>query len=124
MYQIFTEGHFSAAHRLRMYHGKCERQHGHNWRVRVYVGGDTLGSGGMLLDFTLLKTWLNEVLDLFDHRDLNELPFFETEEPSAENISRIICEEIDSRVASSGDVRVTRVMVWESEKSCAIYEPD
>ena len=124
MYRIFTEGNFSAAHRLRKYHGKCERQHGHNWRVRVYVSGQELDDGGMLLDFTLLKAWLKDVLEIFDHRDLNELPFFATEEPSAENICRIIWEELSPRVEEAGDIRVSRVMVWESDKSCAIYEPE
>ena len=35
MYELTIETKFSAAHQLRNYQGKCERLHGHNWRVNV-----------------------------------------------------------------------------------------
>jgi len=33
MYQIFVEEHFDAAHYLPNYHGKCEKLHGHRFKV-------------------------------------------------------------------------------------------
>jgi 6-pyruvoyl-tetrahydropterin synthase len=33
--------------------------------------GSDLGEGGMLVDFSLLKTAMNKVLSVLDHSDLN-----------------------------------------------------
>lgn len=123
MYTIFVETHFSAAHRLRNYHGKCERIHGHNWRVQSYISGPTPDpTSGMLLDFKMLKANLEKVLELFDHHDLNELECFAVAEPSAENIARIICDEL-GKLVNTEAYWVSKIMVWEGPTSCAIYEP-
>ena len=37
MYEISVEDEFSAAHYLRVYKGKCENMHGHNYKVQVVV---------------------------------------------------------------------------------------
>ena len=37
MFEVKIETHFSAAHHLLNYKGECENQHGHNWKVEVYV---------------------------------------------------------------------------------------
>ena len=62
MYYVRVEDTFSAAHYLKNYHGKCERLHGHNYRVRVTVSGKELEEGGMVLDFKILKRKLREIL--------------------------------------------------------------
>ncbi len=41
MYQITVEKSFSAAHTLPDHPGKCRNLHGHNWDVRVTLGGHT-----------------------------------------------------------------------------------
>ena len=55
MYTVRIEDGFAAAHFLTRYHGKCERLHGHNYKVFVTAAGPTLDDGGMLLDFGILK---------------------------------------------------------------------
>ncbi|MBS3763042.1 MAG: 6-carboxytetrahydropterin synthase, partial [Planctomycetes bacterium] len=42
MFELQLEGHFSAAHRLREYEGACEKLHGHNYRVQVFLRGAEL----------------------------------------------------------------------------------
>ena len=37
MYELMVEGWFSAAHFLRNYKGKCEKLHGHNWKVQAFI---------------------------------------------------------------------------------------
>ena len=39
MYEISVDETFAAGHYLRGYKGKCENQHGHNYRVRVTMEG-------------------------------------------------------------------------------------
>ncbi len=55
-----------------------------------------LDDEGMAFDFTVLKKALDQVLDQFDHHNLNEVPPFETINPSSENIARVIYEELSA----------------------------
>ncbi len=120
MYRVRKEADFAASHHLRNYNGKCENIHGHNWRVVVTAEGRDLNAGGMLIDFGDLKRTLKEVLQRFDHTDLNVVPPFDVQEPSAENIARNVCDEMAKRVDREG-VRVVEVEVWETTTSCATY---
>ena len=119
MYEIFKEMWISGAHRLRDYRGPCENLHGHNWRIRVYIGARELNELGMVIDFKVLKQAMKEVCDPFDHIYLNETPPFDTVNPTAENICRHVFDEVNRRV-KDGRVKVTRAMVWETDGSCAV----
>ena len=121
-YELFIQADFSAAHALRGYKGKCERLHGHNWRVDLRLAGDRLDAGGMLLDFTDAKRILAEVLDPFDHRHLNEVPPFDRVNPSSENIARVVAEAVAERLPKG--VRVASVTAWESDRCAATYRPE
>jgi len=122
-YLVYRESHFSAAHRLRNYHGKCENLHGHNWRVRFYISRTALTTEGFVMDFKKMDAILSEVLERLDHCDLNEVPPFDKVNPTAEHLARYLFEET-TRIVSQHDpsCAVERVMVWESDKSCAIVE--
>ena len=39
MYTVRVEDGFAAAHFLTRYHGKCERLHGHNYKVFITASG-------------------------------------------------------------------------------------
>jgi len=121
MYSVRVEDEFAAAHFLADYHGKCERLHGHNYRVRITVSGNTLDPGGMLIDFGILKSSLKESVSRWDHRHLNEMPEFSDGRPSAERIAFELHADMQKRLPS---VTVARVEVWETPRNCAIYEPD
>jgi len=116
-YEISVEKYFSAAHALREYKGKCERLHGHNWRVLVVVGGQKLDGIGMLMDFSELKKILEGSLSNLDHSFLNESDPFDKINPTAENIAEYILNKIKNQLPSG--VLVRKVCVWESEASCA-----
>lgn len=117
MYKIKVEADFSSAHNLRGYKGKCEELHGHNWKVELAAGSKKLDKIGMVLDFRFLKDKLNSVLDKLDHKYLNNLDYFKKINPTSENIAKYIYESLRDKVP--GLVSIT---VWESEKSCAIYD--
>jgi len=126
MYTIRTEDSFAAAHYIKEYHGKCENLHGHNYKVRIYVSGEKLGKGGMLIDFAILKKILKSVLEELDHKNLNEITYFTEKEPSAEVIAEFIFNKVDSQlnlhVDSNSDTPVlSRVDVFETEKNLAIF---
>ncbi len=101
---------FQAAHFLKDYGGKCERIHGHTFKVEVVVEINELNPQGIGIDFAEIKKILNEILP--DHTHLNEIyPF----NPSAENLARHFYTLLKSRLP------VVEVTVWESEDAAATY---
>lgn len=98
---------FSASHRLcserlseadnRAVYGKCANPHGHghNYVVEVMVGGEIDPVTGMVCDLIELDTWVSrEILEAFDHQNLNTLPVFANRVPTTENL----CIEIQQRL--------------------------
>jgi 6-pyruvoyltetrahydropterin/6-carboxytetrahydropterin synthase len=117
MYGVRVEARFAAAHFLADYHGKCERLHGHNYRVRVWAEGDGLDAGGMLLDFGTLKNALNEVFKPLDHGLLNDLPEFDRS-PSAERLAEFVWKGMKRLLP---DAKLSRVDVYETDANMASY---
>jgi 6-pyruvoyltetrahydropterin/6-carboxytetrahydropterin synthase len=125
MYEISVDESFSAGHYLRGYQGKCENQHGHNYRVRVMMEGDKLDSAGLLYDFVHLKQVIQTVIRSLDHRNLNDFAPFDKVNPSAENIAKHIYDEIARQVKDSGNgAAISGVTVWETETSAATFRPE
>jgi 6-pyruvoyltetrahydropterin/6-carboxytetrahydropterin synthase len=120
MYELTVKTSFSAAHSLRDYEGPCSRVHGHNWVVEVVVCGEQLCPNGILVDFNLIKQATSEVLSLLDHTNLNEVPPFNTLNPTSENLARWVYERVGERI-NSDSLRVARVNIREAETSCASY---
>ena len=89
MFEVRVTADFAAAHFLRDYNGKCENLHGHNYKVYAHVRGSELNEGGMLLDFSRLKSALREVCRQLDHTNLNDFDVF-NQNPSAERIAKYI----------------------------------
>ena len=119
MYEIKAQMYFSAAHHLLNYDGACENQHGHNWLVEAYVKGAELDKSNILVDYKVLKKHLKTVLDVLDHKDINELPDFKGISPSSETIAKYIYNKMKEQVP-----QVSKISVWETSTSCASYYED
>lgn len=119
MFELVVEKTIAAAHFLRNYQGPCERLHGHNYRIVVFVTGDQLDEAGLLEDFGTIKQALNRVLERLDHYNLNDLPEFADLSPSAENIARVIGDALVRQPFERG--RLDRVQVWETPTQGATY---
>lgn len=113
------------------YEGKCARPHGHNGRLEIELVSETLDGRGMVVDFGEVKARLVEFIDReIDHRMLlrqddpmipalesvGEPCFVMTENPTAENIARLIF-----RQARSQGLPVRAVRLWETPDACAAY---
>jgi 6-pyruvoyltetrahydropterin/6-carboxytetrahydropterin synthase len=122
MYQLFVEEHFDAAHYLRNYQGKCERLHGHRYKVVVRLEATELSDVGLVYDFAQLKRQLREVIAPFDHACLNDVPPFDRIEPSCENISANIYNQLQPHFSGS-PVTLASVEVWESPTTGVAYHP-
>ena len=120
MYELKVLTRFAAAHQLTMVGTKCENMHGHNWKIEVYVTGEKLDEAGVLMDFGVIKKHVAEIMDMLDHKYLNELDYFKKKQPSSENIAYLVATELQQRIDSSA-VRVSRVTAWESDDAGATY---
>ena len=108
MFEVRVEADFAAAHYLQDYHGKCERLHGHNYRVLAHARGCEL------------KKTLKDVCNSLDHTNLNDNPYFKMN-PSAERIAMYIYEGIMEKLPTCP---LYAVDVYETPTSRARYIKD
>jgi len=126
IYEVAKDFVFSAAHQIRLHPGKCERLHGHNWRVRVHARSSELNHLGMVVDFADLQRIVADLCARFDHRNVNEVAPFDEVNTTAENLARFFYVEANRRLdgTEDGRVRVSKVEVWENEGSLAVYREE
>lgn len=127
---------FCAGHRLHKHGGKCEFFHGHNYIADFFVAGDKTDSVGRVIDFSELKArfkgWLDEHWDhgfLLSHEDANGIAAVKMVEPgrffilpynpTAENMARYLLEEVCPKLLDDTSVTATKVVIWETDESCA-----
>lgn len=120
MWEISQETVVAAAHQLRLAPGEGERLHGHNWRIKAVVRATQLDSSGFVLDFNALGATLRALVEPYEHVFLNEIPPFDDVNPTAENIARVIADNLAGKV-DDARVKVARVEVWENDTCAATY---
>ena len=121
-YLLSAEAAFSASHTLPGVE-KCDRLHGHNWRVRltVRVEEDGLGREGMGVDF---ERAVKDTVDRFDHQYLNDLEPFKGHAPTAERVARIVSHAAtDTLRDAAPNASVYAVEVWELPQYRVVYQP-
>ena len=133
MHRVTKTVDFCYGHRLVDYDGKCRHLHGHNGRLEVDVESDVLNDLGMVVDFgevrEVVKGWIDSNIDhrmilsdrdplLTTLRDAGEPLFVMSENPTAENIAKVVFE-----VARQSGLNVTAVRLWETTSSYAAYTP-
>ena len=123
MFEVTVEKSFAAGHYLRNYKGKCEKPHGHNYKVRVTLHGRDLDKAGLLLDFKDVKNIVGNLIERLDHQMINDLEPFQTLNPSAENLARYFYQQAGTQLGllTDGRVQVKEVTVWETEDAAARY---
>lgn len=121
MFLVNVESHYDSAHYLRNYQGKCERLHGHHYVVEAALMSETLGPAGIAFDFVDAKGHLRELTEQLDHQNLNELPPFRENDPSAENQAKYIYDELKRRLPPEMAEGLVYVRVWETPTQWAQY---
>jgi 6-pyruvoyltetrahydropterin/6-carboxytetrahydropterin synthase len=118
---------FAASHRLHCpdlsdamnyeMFGKCNNPagHGHNYVLEVTVSGQFDPQTGMMCDLTELDRIVHEeVVDRYDHKNLNEdLPEFKGRVTTSE----IVTQEIWNRLERALPVKLVRVRLGETARS-------
>ena len=120
VFEICVKASFSAAHSLRGYPGDCARLHGHSFTAQVCVRCGKLDGLGMGVDFKAVSEAVAEAVAGLDHLNLNDLPAFTDQNPTAENLARHLYRFLSERLNSPG-TRVSRVKVAEGPEASASY---
>jgi len=123
---------FSAAHRLHSVYlsdevnqelfGKCNNPygHGHNYRLEVTLQGDVDPRTGLLVDLAQLDRIVREeVIDRYDHRNLNaDLPEYRETNPTSENVVKVIWRRLERRMLGPA---LYKVSLKETDRNSFAY---
>ncbi len=125
--------HFNAAHRLYRPDWSDERNtavfgvcanpnyHGHNYELEVRLTGEPDAETGYLIDLKELSRIIKaEILDRYDHRNLNmDTEEFRTLNPTAENIAVIVWRRLRAVLAPELRLHVT---LFETPRNFVEYD--
>lgn len=131
---VIRKEHFNAAHRLynpdwndlknQEIFGKCSNPnyHGHNYDLHVKLSGTIDPITGYVFDLKILSDIIKkEILDLFDHKNLNlDIDYFKNLNPTAENICVCIYDILREKIDQKFDLRIK---LFETERNYVEY-PD
>tara|TARA_A100001015_G_C15028316_1_gene731752 strand:+ start:1192 stop:1602 length:411 start_codon:yes stop_codon:yes gene_type:complete len=129
---VIRKEHFNSAHRLHnpnwsdeknlSFYGKCNNPnfHGHNYDLEVTVTGITDEESGYLIDMKKLSNLIKkEVLDCFDHKNLNlDVVEFQNLNPTAENISKVIYDKLRKQLDLKFELKIK---LYETERNIVVY---
>jgi 6-pyruvoyltetrahydropterin/6-carboxytetrahydropterin synthase len=121
---------FSSAHRLhrpqlsdaenQSIYGKCNNPngHGHNYTLEVTVRGPIDPLTGMVIDLVEMDQLVRSVIDLLDHRHLDqEIAYFQQHSSTAEEIVVYLWNELMPRFEG----RLAHLKLWETGKNIFEY---
>ena len=95
----------------------------HHYALELQLEGSKLDSHGYLVDIMDIEKHLDELIDYYKEKMLNELPEFDGLNPSLEHFTRILCTELNDRIIAA-NIAAIKVTVWENENAWAAYAID
>ncbi len=129
---VYRKTHFNSAHRLhnpsfddktnQEVFGLCNNPnyHGHNYELIVKLVGDINEQTGYVFDLKLLNDIIkDEVLERFDHRNLNlDTIEFKNLNPTVENIAKVIYDILRLKIDKAYDLEIT---LYETPRNYVVY---
>lgn len=122
-FTVRVEARFEAAHFLREYRGISEPLHGHSYKVEADLAarGGGVDADAIAVDFVSAKRKLEALARRLDYGCINDVPPFDTINPSAENIAEWFYNELSSAIRDEGIV--TAVTIWEGPVNSVTFRP-
>jgi 6-pyruvoyltetrahydropterin/6-carboxytetrahydropterin synthase len=129
---VFRKAQFNAAHRLyrkdwsdeknKEVFGLCSNPnyHGHNYKMEVKVVGEIDPETGYVIDLSILNNLIQtEVMDKFDHSNLNEDTLeFKDLNPTGENIVVVLYNLLRAKLDSQYELQIK---LWETDRNFFEY---
>ncbi|MCB0284133.1 MAG: 6-carboxytetrahydropterin synthase [Calditrichaeota bacterium] len=87
--------------------------HGHNYELHVTITGNIDPKTGMIVNLTVLKARVKNILNQFDHKFLNlDTPYFKDKIPTTENIAVVLFDLIEKDLSRDG-YELVRIRLYE-----------
>ena len=129
---VYRKEHFNAAHRLhnpdwdeeknKAIFGKCNNPnyHGHNYELIVKIIGKVDQATGYVIDLKTLSDLIQtHVIEIFDHKNLNEdCGAFKYLNPTAENIAIVIYNIMRPLIDAS---LIIQIKLYETPRNYVKY---
>ncbi len=114
--RIYKEFKFDAAHWLPNVgpNHKCSKMHGHTFAVEIHVEDEIDPQLGWVLDYNVLRTHVEPLIDQLDHAVMNDIEGLEN--PTSENLSLWLWNKIKPVLP-----QLVQVVVKENPTNVCIY---
>lgn len=117
MMTIFRQFTFDSAHFLPYVaeDHKCRQMHGHTYRLTIYMTAEPDEQLGWVMDFADVKKVMTPILDMVDHKTLNNVPGLEN--PTCELLAKWLWDKIKKEIPI-----LSKIELYETPKSGVVYE--
>ncbi|MFC1853396.1 6-pyruvoyl tetrahydropterin synthase family protein [candidate division CSSED10-310 bacterium] len=119
---ILAEFCFSASHQLCFKDGSSNI-HGHSWHLKVFVQAQNLDDMGMIMNYQILRTTIQEQIDQFDRAFLNDSPAFAGKNPTDEVIAMVLFQILSKKI-NTHELKISGVELWCSERRHIKYSQE
>ena len=94
--------------------------HSHNYQLEIVLEKAQLDRHGFLVDIVEVERHLDEVIEMFAGKTLNDLPAFSGLNPSIERLATIMHGLFSERFGDF-DLEALKVSIWEDEIAWTSY---
>jgi len=117
MYKLMVKKEFSAIHFLiGGDFGEENKKHSHSYELELEIEGSTLDKYNFLADIVEVEKTIDEVIDDFKDKILNERLEFKNQNPSLEYFSKILFTQFKEKLNISDNYRII-VNLWENKNA-------
>ncbi len=119
MYTLAVRRDFIARHYLIGGNWGAENlPNSHRYVLEVQLEGNELDQHGYLADIVDVEQHLDELIDYYKEKMLNDLPEFAGLNPSLEHFTRILSAALAERI-NAPNVGAVKIILWENETAWA-----
>ena len=114
--------------------GKCQRLHGHNYKLSVTISGTPNDRTGLLINAHDFDKIIKKVCENYDYEKLHELERFRNSVATTENFIKILWEDLTVQLSThinfrypkfvdffAGDLSLQQIVLQETDRNVFIY---
>jgi len=121
-YEIALDTFFNARHYVTIA-GNAGNLHTHSYRLHVrYRTNALVPEDHVVVGYQVLRERTEGVVKAYNNRLLNDLPPFQRLQPTTENLTAVLFQQLQRALADL-PVEIVNVTVWESPTAAITYGP-
>ncbi len=120
MYKIIETFKFGASHNVFNSDETETGTHGHNWNVKVVALREELNESDIVIEYKKFRKLVQEEIDNFDCKFLNELEEFKNLNPTDESLARLLYKRLKEKCTTK-ELKISLVEIWVLEKRRVQY---